>query len=271
MENDTPQTPVTTPIHPEHGAGKPVLQFYRDLVQVLTEPRAFITYRYPQTTLTYALVFGVVANWIGAVLEWLTRVVRHESLMDGFTKMRDQLSGLPIWKNLPADIWSQSQPVAASLFPSWLAEMFSVALSPFQSLLHFILRGLIFLLGAYLLVPKVATLPAGGPTDAFVPFTRDKVDLNHFMKLVAFSAAPNILVAILGFLPMGLNHLIGWIWMICFLVIGLHVRYRVSNARALGVLFLPSILIGMVFTCFLGGILMLLFGGVAALMGSFHV
>jgi hypothetical protein len=138
-------TDFETPIAPE--SLHPVKQFYRDVIDSLTEPRFFFTHRFPKISLSYALAFAVLVNWIADFLAWLTRLVNHETLLDGFLKMRDQLSTLPIWKDLPTNLWAQQPDHVASVFPAWIAEVLGVALSPFQTLIRITLAGLSIWMG----------------------------------------------------------------------------------------------------------------------------
>jgi hypothetical protein len=132
----------------------PVKQFYRDLFDCLTEPKFFFTERFPKTSLSYAFAFGIIVNWIAAFLSWIIREVKHETLLDGFMRMRDKLQQLPVWRSLPDNFWAQGDHPSTPLFPSWLAEVMRIILSPFQSLVHFAISGLVLFIGAYLLIPK---------------------------------------------------------------------------------------------------------------------
>ena len=232
----------------------PVKQFYRDLVMVLTEPRIFFEVRYPETTFTYALAFGVIVNWIAAFLSWLTRIIRHETLFDGFLKMRDRLHELPYWKNLPDNFWAQSSSEnAANAFPAWLVELCGIIITPFQSVIGLMFYGILIFIGAYMLVPKDAS--------------RDPIELKNVIRIVSFTAAPVLVSAILGFLPMGIGTLIGGIYALVLLVFALALRFRVSNMRAFGVVILPGILGVVVFGCIIGVFAAL---GVALFASFFH-
>ena len=246
----------------------PIHQMYRDVVDCLTEPRWFFTERYPRITFNYALAFGIVVNWMVAFLEWLTRVVRQETLLDGLLRMRDQLRQLPIWKNLPADIWAQN-PERTSMFPAWLAEVFGVALSPFQTLIHFLFSGLLIWIGASLLVPKAMTQPqaSNDPLNEIpAPQSgRDLVNVTNTIKLVALAAVPNLIGAILGFLPLGLGAFIGWIYSFCILILAISIRYRVSYLRSFAIVILPGVIGMIVVSCVVSVFAALIFGTIAAL------
>ena len=235
----------------------PVKQFYRDLMDTLTEPRFFFRERYPKISFNYALTFGIVVSWIAAFLDWMTRIVRHETFLDSFLKMRDKLQDLPFWKVLPDNFWAQSANEHASLFPAWIAELLGIALSPFQSLLGFCVSGFILFLGAYFLVPKEDT-----------GITRDKAQISSLIKLVCFAAAPRLISSILGFLPLGIGTLIGSIYGVVLTIIALQERFKVSGLRACGIMILPGILVVFVMSCMIGAFAGILFGLFAALFGS---
>ena len=218
-------------------------QFYRDLVECLTEPRRFFGIRYSQISLSYALAFGILINWVAAFFDWLTRIIHHETLLDGLLKMREKLQGLPMWKSLPSDIWAQN-PDHTSLFPAWLAEVFGLALSPFQSLLHFSIDG--------------------------VSVTRDPPDLAFAIKLTALCAAPNIVGSILGFLPLSLGAFIAGIYTFALTMIALMTRYQVSGLRAFSMIILPGLMAVFAIGCILSVFGALLFGSMAALFGAFQ-
>ncbi len=232
----------------------PVKQFYRDLVMLLTEPRGFFKVRYPEVNLTYALAFGIIVNWIAAFFDWLTRMVKHETLLDGLNRMRHQLEMLPFWKNLPDTIWEQN-PARDAMFPVWLAEFFGIILSPFQSLVRFCISGFILFLGAYFLIRKKSDL-------------QDRIDISAFIKLTAFSSAPYLVASILGFLPLGFGAFIGWVFSIAVLVMGLTTRYRISGLRSVVIIILPGVMAIMAVSCLIGVIAALGFGLFAALFGS---
>ena len=238
-------------------------QFYRDLVECLTEPRRFFGIRYSQISLSYALAFGILINWVAAFFDWLTRIIHHETLLDGLLKMREKLQGLPMWKSLPSDIWAQN-PDHTSLFPAWLAEVFGLALSPFQSLLHFLIRGMVLWLGIYLLLPREPISIDG------VSVTRDPPDLAFAIKLTALCAAPNIVGSILGFLPLSLGAFIAGIYTFALTMIALMTRYQVSGLRAFSMIILPGLMAVFAIGCILSVFGALLFGSMAALFGAFQ-
>jgi len=221
-QDDIPSAPKTPGI---------IKQFYLDLIHVLTEPRYFFQHRYPEMSLSNALAFGVLVNWIAATLNWITRFVHHETLMDGFIKIKEKLQELPFWKNIPDDFWSQGADrlSARSFFPDWVTEILAILISPFQSLIHFCVYGFILFLGGYLLISK-------NEENA----STDPVVIRSFVKLVCISAAPYLVASILGFLPIGLGTFIGWIYSIAILAIGMMVRFRISGLRALTIMVLPT-------------------------------
>jgi hypothetical protein len=240
-----PVTPSFAPLQFERG---PIRQFYQDLLDSLTEPTYFFKERYPKISLSYAIAFGIIVKWIASFLDWLTRAVRHETLMDGFMKMRDKLQELPMWKNLPDNFWAQGTDHAASasnsLFPAWLAEMLSIALSPFQSLIHFCISGFIFFLGAYCLIPK----KEGSE--------QDPIEISQFIKLACLTSAPYLVASILGFLPLSMGSLIGSIYSCALLIVGMSIRFKISNLRAVAIMTLPGIV------CFIAVMAFLLVLGV---------
>jgi hypothetical protein len=231
--------------------------FYRDLVMVLTEPRHFFEIRYPETSFAYAMTFGIIVAWIAAFLNWLTRIVRHETLWDGLMKIRDKLQELPFWKNVPENFWAQSSPEAATrMFPAWIAEVFGIVLAPFQAMISLTLYGIVIFIGCYLLVPK-SDLAA-----------RDPVDVKHTIKVVSFASAPLLISSILGFLPLNLGSFFGWIYSFVLLIFALHVRFRVSKLRAFGVVVLPGVASFVAIGCVIGVFAGLFFGIIASLFGS---
>jgi hypothetical protein len=78
------------------------------------------------------------------------------------------------------------------------------------------------------------------------------MDLSIFIRLAAISAAPTLVGAILGFLPLNLGSAIGWIYHIAILIIGIGLRYRISYLRAGGIIFLPGIILTLILGCFIG-------------------
>ena len=254
-----PTPPELPPIQPESGRAQTLIKlFYRDVVQCLTEPHRFFESRFPQMSTTYALAFGIAVNWIAAFLEWLTRVVRHETLLDGLIKIRDQLSELPIWKNLPTDLWTQGTE-RASLVPAWITEVFSVTLSPFGSLFAFVFRSALLFIGVYLLLPK----------QGLIPNNRDDITYNNTVRIIAVCAAPHLIGAILGFLPFELGTLIAGIYVFALLMIAVSTRFKVSSLRSTAMIILPSILMIFLFTCVISVFGALLLGGLASLFGVF--
>lgn len=223
--------------------------FYRDVVLSLTEPRRFFTERYPQTSFNHSLAFGLTAGWIGAAIEFWVRVVNQETLLDGFLKIRDQLMQLPVWKDLPTSMWAQEPAALQSMFPAWLAEASAVALFPFSYLVKLIFMGAMLWFGGFLFLPRppVSASHSGDPRD-----------FSHWAKLTAACSGPLIISAILGFLPLGLGALAGFIYGWVILLIGISTRYQVSTLRAFAIVITPGFLITLVGTCFftlLGGML----------------
>ncbi len=258
--------PSEQPIHPKSGldsntpAGL-VRQFYQDLVQLLTLPRSFFEHRYPRVSTYYALAFGIVVNWLAAVLSWMTRIVKHETLFDALNRMRDRLSVLPMWKSLPTDLWPATSD-HFSLFPAWMTELFGITLSPFSTLMGFFFRSAIIFLGVYLLYPKEQLQEPRSP--------RDRPEYTGVLRITALVAAPNLLASLLGFMPAGLGDFVGGIYTLVILLIALSVRYRVSGLRAFAMVFLPGTLITVLFSCVLAVFAGIFFGGIAALFGVFQ-
>jgi hypothetical protein len=233
--------------------------YFRDLVQLLTEPKSYFRDRFPELTFSQALTFGVVSNWIAAFLGWLTRTLKHETLLDGMMKMREQLSQLPYWKDLPDTIWQQGQDVHnGPLSSPWAVELLGIFISPFQSLFNFCISGIVIFVGAWVLIPK--NEESG----------QDKLEVSGFIKLIAIASAPSLVGAILGFLPFGLNSLIGFIYTLTILIIGIASRYKVSSLRSAGVILLPGILAMTVLGCLIFGLGALIMGLVAAFFGGSH-
>ena len=90
------------------------------------------------------------------------------------------------------------------------------------------------------------------------------------MKILAFSSAPLLVGAMLGFLPLGLSSVIGAIYAFVLIVFGLSIRFRVSLARAFGVVVLPGILGVTVLGCIIGVFAGLFFGLIASIFSGFH-
>jgi hypothetical protein len=237
-------------VTPEPG---PVKQFLSDLVLLLTEPVRFFKERFDAYSLSRALVFGIVVNWFASGFEWLTRLLKNESLLDGIQRVMRQLETLPFWNRLPDTLWNQR--AETSTIPAWLAELSGFALSPFQSLLHFTLSGLSLFVGAWLLIRHRNK-------------GEDPVELPVFVRVVAFSSAPNLIASWLGFLPVGIGGFIGWVYSAALLVLGLKVRFRISGLRAIVLLVLPGLLGLLALGCLLAGLVGIGFGLLAALFGT---
>ena len=241
IESDKPaeEAPVhaePSPEQPQSAAPKAELgiihQYYRDLLDCLTNPNQFFRERYPKISLSYALAFGIVTLWITNLFEWLTRAVRHETLLEGFTRMRDRLHGLPLWRNLPENFWAQGQESSSGgAYPAWVPEMFRLALSPFQSLFHFCIMGFLLFIGAWILIR------------ARDDGKQDQITAGNFIKLYSLTSAPWLIGAFLTFLPFGFGSFLGWVYCVVLLLIALQIRYQVSTLRAIVVLILPGFLL----------------------------
>ncbi|MBS1959702.1 MAG: hypothetical protein JST80_09545 [Bdellovibrionales bacterium] len=229
-------------------------QLYIDAVQSITEPRRFYTERYPQMSQNYAIAFGLVVSWFAAGLKWLTRVVRHESLMDGFLRIRDQLQQLPLWKDLPPSIWAQNQHV--SVFPAWIAEVSSVALFPFSFLISVAINSLAITIGSALFIRNRADP------------TQDKTGITHFMKLVSVASTPVLVGAILSFLPLSIGAFVGALYSFCMLIFAITIRYRVSKLRSFAVIVTPWAALSLVGACFLGIFGAMILAVIGSLLGN---
>lgn len=226
-------------------------QLYWDAVHSITEPRKFYTERFPQMSQNYAIAFGLVVSWVAAGLSWMTRVIHHESLLDGFLRIRDQLQQLPLWKDLPPTIWAQN-PAHVSMFPAWIAEASTIALFPFSFLIGMAIKSVAVTVGAKIFISS--------REDS----SMDKADIGSFMKIVAAASTPVLVGAILSFLPIGLGGVVGTIYSFCMLVFAITIRYRVSKLRSFAVVITPWIILSMIGACFIG-----LFGAmIFALIGS---
>jgi len=227
-------------------------QYFRDVVLVLTRPRLFFTERYPGLSLSQALTMGILSGWLAALLQWFTRLVKQETLLDSVKRMREQLETLPVWKDIPDSIWQQ--PAAPSGIPANLIEFGGIILAPFQSVINFGINALVLMVGVYLLVPKS---PSG---------EQDPREVPDLIRLSAVAATPTLVTAILGFLPFGIGGLTGFIYIVAVLMIGISTRYRVSNARALGTIFIPWCVLIMLCGCLIlgaGALLGVLFAGLS--------
>jgi hypothetical protein len=220
--------------------------FFKDLVRILTEPVQFFRNRFPEMNLVQCLAFGVLVEWLVACLAWLTRVVKRETLFDSLQRIREQFSALPFWKNIPDTIWNQAGDAGPSPASTVVMEIGTLIVVPFQALVNFSVSGIVLLLGAMIFVPK----QTGSE--------RDPLDLPLFMRLSAVCAAPGLVGSILGFLPLNLGPVFGWIYHLAILMIGIGIRNRISYLRAGGIIFLPSILMMMLFGCVIGAIILAL-------------
>jgi hypothetical protein len=214
--------------------------FLKDLIQILTEPVRFYRERFFALSFAQALAFGVLVNWLASILEWLTRIVKHETLWDSVKRIQNQFSTLPIFKDVPETIWNQAGNSATPVSSPFALELGALIISPFQSLATFCVSGLFLFLGAMLFVPK----ESGSE--------RDPLEVSIFIRLAAVSAAPALVGSILGFLPLNLGGAIGWIYHVAILIIGIGLRFRISYLRAGGIIFLPGIVLVLLLSCFVG-------------------
>lgn len=234
------------PTRPEPGL---IQQMFRDGLMILTEPVRFYRFRFEELSFNRALAFGMVVSWISAFFSWITRALKHESLMDGLIRIKRHLQELPIWKELPEDIWAQSSQIN-SFFPEWAIEGMRMLVDPFYSLIGFVIYGLIFWLGASLLI---RTDHPG----------KKSVTLTRVIKITAISSTSGIVGSVLGFLPLELGSFIGWIYHTVLLMIGFTERFEISRLRSLVILFLPMIGLILIASCLLGLVIAIL-GGIAA-------
>jgi hypothetical protein len=237
-------------VNPEPG---PVRTFLNDLILLLTEPVRFFKDRFPSYSLSRALVFGILVNWVAAGFEWITRLVKNESLLDGILRVKRQLETLPFWNQLPDTLWNQR--AEPSAIPAWLAELSGIALSPFQSVFNFTISGMSLFVGAWLLIRRRNQ-------------GEDPVAIPVFVRIVAFSSAPRLIASWLGFLPVGIGGFIGWIYSAALLLLGLKVRFRISGLRALVLVLLPGLLGMLAIGCLVGGLMAIGIGLMAALFGT---
>ncbi len=237
-------------VNPEPG---PVRTFLNDLILLLTEPVRFFKDRFPSYSLSRALVFGILVNWVAAGFEWITRLIKNESLLDGILRVKRQLETLPFWNQLPDTLWNQR--AEPSAIPAWLAELSGIALSPFQSVFNFTISGMSLFVGAWLLIRRRNQ-------------GEDPVAIPVFVRIVAFSSAPRLIASWLGFLPVGIGGFIGWIYSAALLLLGLKVRFRISGLRALVLVLLPGLLGMLAIGCLVGGLMAIGIGLMAALFGT---
>ena len=244
-----------------------VRHFYRDLVDSLTEPRRFFAERYPHLSFNYALAFGLTVGWTGEGLKWAVRMINHETLMDGFLKIRDQLMQLPIWKDLPTSMWVQNPTEIQSLFPAWIAEAATVALFPFSFLIKIVISSVALAVGGFFFIGnrskshQESQLLGGGPA-----MVSDPSDLTHWMKLVAATSGPLMLSAILSFLPLGLGNMVGFLYGLAILLIAISIRYRISMLRGFAVLTAPWLALLMIGGCFIAFFGAMIFAFIAAIV-----
>ena len=223
-----------------------VRQMAKDSFSILTEPTEFFQKRYPEMTFNQSLALGVLMTWLGAMLEWLTRALKKESLLESMKRLQHQLKDLPIWKELPEDIWSQSGSGLETRFPEWIIEGMKVMLTPFNSVITIFITAMLFWTGGLLLVNR------SNPT-------RNTVTISEFAKITALASSTAMVSAILGFLPFGMGSAIGWVYHIVLLTLGFSIRFQISRLRAVGLVFLPSITFILLFSCLIG-VIFALFG-----------
>lgn len=246
MEKET--QPELIPFQTDRGI---LHQLFLDGVMVLTEPVRFFRERFEELSFNQALAFGLVVSWLSAFLGWLTRALKHESLMDGLIRIKKQLQQLPVWKDLPEDIWAQGSQIH-SIFPEWAIEGMRVLVDPFYSLFGFVLYGLIFWIGASLIIPGSHPL-------------KKSASLARIIKITAISSTSGMVGSILGFLPLSLGPFIGWIYHTILLMIGFSERFEISRLRSLVILFLPMIALILIASCLLGLVVAILGGLVASI------
>lgn len=226
----------------------------KDAVGILTEPNEFFKNRFPQLSFNQAFALGLATSWLAAMLEWLTRSVKKESLLESFHQIQKQLKDLPFWKDLPDDIWAQSGDGVKTFFPEWILEGMKVMLTPFHTAFSIYFSALLFWGAALILVQR------SNPT-------RSSVTIKEFSKITAVAASASLVSAVLGFLPFGLGNFFGWIYHIALLTIGFSARYQISRLRSVCLVFLPSFAMAII----LGLLFLLVFALIALIVSSlFH-
>ncbi len=230
MENSNEQGQVSgTEVNVESEQNPGLLkQMVQDAIGILTDPSAFYQNRYEKMTKNQAMALGLVVCWLAAIADWLVRVLKHESLIQGLRKIQQQLQVLPIWKDIPESIWNQGD-VVQSFFPDWAVEGLRLMLNPFHQFFMFYTSGFVFWIGATLLVQKEN------------PF-RKNIHYQNLVKITAVSSVSSIVGAILGFLPAGLGGFVGWIYHVVLLMTGFSMQFNISNLRSLSVIFLPGLI-----------------------------
>ncbi len=239
--------PQAVKIEPE----RPLKKFFQDTLELLTEPTRFFSGRFNDFTLNQALVFCVLIHWLSSFLEWMTRVVKHESLLDGFVKIREQLETIDLWKGIAPQILPGSS--SLSHVPSWTMELASVAIDPFRTLIGLVMSTFAIWVGATLLIQKKED--------------QDPVSFSNLLKMIAFtSSAPHLVGSLLGFLPLNLGTFIGILYVVIVEMVALSVRYKISKLRAFAVTTLPSLVITGLGMCFVGVLIALFLGIVGAIL-----
>ncbi len=263
---DQPETPIDRP-NPEstnadsHSNSSQstnslsVKQLYRDIVDSLVEPRWFYQERFPKLSFNYAVAMGLIVGWLAETLQWLTRMINNETLLDGFIRVRDQLMQLPVWKDLPTSIWAQNRPME-SVIPAWLAEASTVALFPFSYLIKLAITATALTLGGWLFISNRATKSV------------DRVEITAFLKLAAVASTPALIGAVLSFLPLNMGAVVGWLYLTVMLWIAISVRYQVSMLRAFAVWLTPWMVMIMAGACIIGVFGAMIVAFLAAIFGG---
>lgn len=216
-----------------------------DWWESLSEPRLFFGTTLTHRDTTQAITFALLVSWFSALVEWSVRVVKNETLLDGFLKIRDQMQTLPAWKGIAPLFIHSPGSGAMSGMPAWAMELFAVLGNPFATLISLVTSTLMIWFGAWLLIGKV--------------------DFSKVLKVLAFASTGSKLIsAFLSFLPMGLGYLVGGIWGFVIQILAISSFFQVSAGRAFGVIILPGLIMGLIMTCFLG----LVAGVLGALLGS---
>lgn len=214
----------------------PVFNYLRTLRDVLFHPTSFFRKQNASESITRALIFALVTNWIGSALGFINHsLIWQQNALDIVVRLRDY-SGIDtseIESLHEFTPWAQSALV-------WFKSVGAVLLNPFYSLLSLAFVSFFIFIGARLLIsPK--------PGAAW-----SEINYQSVFRLCCWSTAP----AFFKIIPW-VGSSVVWIYSFCLLVIGIRESFQISTQRATFVAVFPQLLL--LIPLFLLALLMLLF------------